>query len=100
MKLAAMFVPLIAVGTAPTVAAAQTAALPLCDDIVTRVRAAPAEDAWSVLTEGDRSYIETAMGRQRSELFGGAGYEEVVERFVARFDPSEELRKAWTDWIG
>lgn len=93
-------VPLAAMGFLVAAQAAQAPATAPCEEIVERVRAAPSKDAWSVLAEGDRPYIETAAGGQRKALFGDAGTDEVISRFVASFNPSDELREAWIDWIG
>jgi hypothetical protein len=78
----------------------QTSSTALCDGIVARVRVAADADPWTVLTKGERPFVEIEGEDETKALAihdANATTDEVVNRFITRFNPSTELRKAWVD---
>lgn len=86
---------------AMTASAAQTPATAVCERIATLIRSVPQGDPWEVLTKGTSPFIQMMGDSEMKALGFDRDLEpaELVNRFVAKFSPSDALRKAWADNI-
>jgi hypothetical protein len=99
MKRFALFIVTPGFFAAMSVMQAQAPSTALCDGIVARMRVAPEMDPWSVLTQGKQPFVEVT-GESETKALGfdvAANNEELVNRFITKFNPSSALRKAWAD---
>jgi hypothetical protein len=99
MRRFTLFIVVLGFSAAMSVSNAQASGTALCNGIVARIQMAPETDAWSMLTQGKQPYIEVA-GESETNALGfdvAANNEELVNRFISKFNPSSELRKAWAD---
>ena len=78
--------------------AAQVPGTALCDVIAAQIGKASQSDWWARLTKGEHPFIEVA-GESEMRALGFAGLEgaELVNALVVKFNPSDDLRKAWID---
>lgn len=71
-----------------------------CDGMASLLRAAPQDNPWDVLTKAARPLVDTKGETETRALLGNVADDaEALDRFVSRFNPSDELRGAWIDAV-